>query len=1084
MISAVTSVASNEPALRRLREEQQNEEQQRMSLLMRRKVSEISSRAEEEEPELQTSSAHRAQTGLNPQSDAGIPPPTGDGQPLPTATLHPGEDVPTNGPALAAPFGTLFNRPVPPAPNFVAERVDNVLQLTKDKFGASVRVQHKLAEDVMAAIDVAVAAMESAQPASPRGVTGRKPCKNDSQSQRQGIKMDLVVTSSASARSPSSYGIEEQVKNVFTYDLFEENPTWADFQVSRTAQKVEEWEEKRARATGFWSKLASSKIRQWTYMTLSYPDYSFWSVLVGATILFLIVLNTVTFCIESVPHYMDTPLYDSLVIVDYICMGFFTVEYVLRLLCCPSLPRFLASFSNFIDLVAIMPFYFECIVRGSSNGKDNEAFQTRVVRLLRILRVLRIVKSIPKLRHLTIVVETLRSSAAVLSMLAFLLTVLLVVFGSIFYFVEPETFDSIPQAMYYAQVTLTTTGYGDVYPVTPWGRFIAGASMLLCMVIISLPIAVIGGNFSNDWAQYKSFQAAVSRSSLVCPDFRELKAELEAYEEALDDVVSQLQKGEEASERELSHVRRDLAAARTALDRGGGGGGLPAIGRPSRPIGLFNAALQAVRNLKSQGHHRTGSVTAMHTALASAVGTGAPDAAGGGGGGGNGGADGGSGGEPAAGSAAGSLGLAAFRGSFGRSWQRMYNRVFSSGHGLDQPLPPVHIGRTSTSPEAAAGGPTVEVQISGEADGGAAGGGGGSGAASFVDVKMTGEEEAKPRASEEPKPQGSPAGWELVQQKAMPAAAATVASRRRLVCGEASLSDMHVTGAAEVTPPSHAPTGTPPTLGSSTHGCEPTSPQAQRQSQAVTEGQLRSPTLDGVLASPSVPMAGLATPTVTQPSHSASGYVPSQPFKPPPKSVETLRSGGNGFLMGAFASTHRQNTDAVGLVAASTSLRSLNVTALVATDSSALVAAQEALTRAAAGCARARELRVQHDTLAQLAELLRADEVPLKLEKLEENHRMLRGWQDEVKPLAEQMWRVRGALDELAWTLEEDVEPELRKYLPGSPEERAAEDAKLGATRQHSLAAVDISVVAAGKGPACGVCGNGAIANGTGTVGG
>ncbi|KAG2444538.1 hypothetical protein HXX76_001284 [Chlamydomonas incerta] len=289
------------------------------------------------------------------------------------------------------------------------------------------------------------------------------------------------------------------------------------------------------------ARYRASPLRAKIYLTLSHPEYNAYAFAFGIFIMLVILLNTAVFCIESVPRWENTPLYDRLVIVDYVCLGIFTVEFLLRLLTCSSLTHFAASAMNWIDFLAIAPFYLELMIVGPTTG-NQAASQTRIIRVLRLLRVLRLMRASTRFRNLQVVVDALVASGDVLGMLVFLLLVLLVVSATIMYFVEQALvegswFDSIPLAIYYMHVTLTTTGYGDFYPVSAWGRFIAGVFMLLCMVTLSLPISVIGGNFSNMWGRYTHIRDGIERSGQAWTNFLGLRTAATQHCRAMDNLI-------------------------------------------------------------------------------------------------------------------------------------------------------------------------------------------------------------------------------------------------------------------------------------------------------------------------------------------------------------------------------------------------------------------------------------------------------------------------------------------------------------------------------------------------------------------
>lgn len=163
----------------------------------------------------------------------------------------------------------------------------------------------------------------------------------------------------------------------------------------------------------------------------------------------------------------------------------FTLEYCVRIWCTHNRRAYITSFWGLIDLLAILPTY---IALGYP-----EAEPLVVIRLLRVLRVFRVFRLIALFSELNEILAVLRSTAR--SIFVFLIMVLLVmvVFASVIYVIEgPESgFVSLPVSIYWAVVTITTVGYGDLVPQTPAGRFIAGAGMLVGYSIIAVPTAII-----------------------------------------------------------------------------------------------------------------------------------------------------------------------------------------------------------------------------------------------------------------------------------------------------------------------------------------------------------------------------------------------------------------------------------------------------------------------------------------------------------------------------------------------------------------------------------------------------------------
>ncbi len=159
----------------------------------------------------------------------------------------------------------------------------------------------------------------------------------------------------------------------------------------------------------------------------------------------------------------------------------FTIEYILRLICVPSKIRYARSFFGIIDLLSILPSYLS-VVRF-----------LRVLRILRVLRVFRVLKLGNHVKQADMLRQALYASRQkILVFLCFVLT-LVVIIGAVMYTIEsPKAgFTNIPQSVYWAIVTLTTVGYGDISPQTPPGKALAAMVMLLGYAIIAVPTGIV-----------------------------------------------------------------------------------------------------------------------------------------------------------------------------------------------------------------------------------------------------------------------------------------------------------------------------------------------------------------------------------------------------------------------------------------------------------------------------------------------------------------------------------------------------------------------------------------------------------------
>ncbi|MCC6071775.1 ion transporter [Massilia sp. GCM10020059] len=169
----------------------------------------------------------------------------------------------------------------------------------------------------------------------------------------------------------------------------------------------------------------------------------------------------------------------------------FSAEYIARLACVRRPLRYATSFFGIIDLLSVLPTYFALFMPEAAVFLD--------IRILRLLRIFRILKLTHYVAEYTMLARALRASAR--KILVFLSTVLMAVliFGTIMYVVEgPENgYTSIPMAMYWATVTMTTVGYGDVVPQTAIGKMIASFMMLLGWGILAVPTGIVTAEMTS-----------------------------------------------------------------------------------------------------------------------------------------------------------------------------------------------------------------------------------------------------------------------------------------------------------------------------------------------------------------------------------------------------------------------------------------------------------------------------------------------------------------------------------------------------------------------------------------------------------
>ncbi len=223
-------------------------------------------------------------------------------------------------------------------------------------------------------------------------------------------------------------------------------------------------------------------------------------------LLVAICASLVAVSLESVPS-VNARYGRELVMVEWFFTVLFSIEYVLRLV---SLRRPLAyarSFFGVVDLLAVLPTYLSLLVPGAQS--------LLVVRTLRLLRVFRVFKLAQYVAEAAALRAAIRRSARKLVLFIGTVMTIVVIMGALMYLVEgPEYgFTSIPTGVYWAIVTVTTVGYGDVSPATSFGRFLAAVLMLIGYGILAVPTGIFSAELIRAHRGPVSTQACLSCSA-------------------------------------------------------------------------------------------------------------------------------------------------------------------------------------------------------------------------------------------------------------------------------------------------------------------------------------------------------------------------------------------------------------------------------------------------------------------------------------------------------------------------------------------------------------------------------------------
>ena len=212
-------------------------------------------------------------------------------------------------------------------------------------------------------------------------------------------------------------------------------------------------------------------------------------------------------------------------IIDILCVVFFTFEYVTRVVFAPSKLKFVSSIMGVIDLIALLPDYIELLVSVIQPDLLIDETGMDFVSIFRIVRVLRIFRLIKHVPGLWILVYTLKASVGELVLLTCFMSVGILVFSSLIYFADTrENFSSIPQAFWWALITMTTVGYGDMYPTTVMGKMVGSICAMSGLLMIGFSVPALVNNFM---LYYKHVQFALQAER----EARREKEEKEGEEE-------------------------------------------------------------------------------------------------------------------------------------------------------------------------------------------------------------------------------------------------------------------------------------------------------------------------------------------------------------------------------------------------------------------------------------------------------------------------------------------------------------------------------------------------------------------------
>ena len=232
-----------------------------------------------------------------------------------------------------------------------------------------------------------------------------------------------------------------------------------------------------------------------------------WDRVINAFIIILIILNITAVMLETVPH-IHEPYKEFFHYFDVVSVIIFTIEYVLRVWSSNHDPRYkhslhgrlryMMSTDALIDLLAILPFYVHIFV----------GFDLRVLRIFRLLRFLRLFRLTAYMKSARMVKNIFKTRANELKLSMVLILFFIIIASCLLYFAEhqaqPKVFSSIPATIWWAVVTATSVGYGDMVPVTTLGKTLSGLLSLSGLAVFALPAGIITAGFLEEMRKIKA----------------------------------------------------------------------------------------------------------------------------------------------------------------------------------------------------------------------------------------------------------------------------------------------------------------------------------------------------------------------------------------------------------------------------------------------------------------------------------------------------------------------------------------------------------------------------------------------------
>ena len=233
--------------------------------------------------------------------------------------------------------------------------------------------------------------------------------------------------------------------------------------------------------------------------------------LFDVVLLVVIIASILLVMLESV-NSIDLKYHNLLNTAEWIITILFTIEYILRIVTNSSPKKYILSFYGIIDLLSTIPKYLSLFLVGS-----HSLIALRALRLMRVFRILKLARFMGESNNF---IKALKASKVKISVFVSFVIILCVILGTVMYLIESgqeSGFTSIPRSVYWAIVTLTTVGYGDIAPVTPLGQLIASMIMIIGYGIIAVPTGIVSAEFASQKNEFKKEEDLIPETK-TCPE--------------------------------------------------------------------------------------------------------------------------------------------------------------------------------------------------------------------------------------------------------------------------------------------------------------------------------------------------------------------------------------------------------------------------------------------------------------------------------------------------------------------------------------------------------------------------------------